>query len=266
MSGHRSDVYERSLTPRLAGNADHPRRPLATRSLGALLIAAMAGACASFTPAPRAPTPRGEGTPTPAGVQRVRLPPMDELVPYRPLNREDFRATAPPRGRGAATAHVAASTCAYLIFDPGLRFRAVRRRGQDSFTAEVTDLRFEARMDPSCSWWDKANRFRPDDYVLEHEQIHFDIVEAEARRLNREAGSLSQSLESSGATSEEALASIQAKFQAAFDSAVQRVAEQSRRFDEETSLGFRPEAQSDWAQRMQRELSELEGLDTDSVE
>ncbi len=210
--------------------------------------------------------PPSSSTPRSSTPQRVTMPPLEQLVPYRELERSDFQAAGPPTGAPPGRAHVAAATCAYLVFDPALKFKAVRRSGEELFVADVTSLHFEARMDPACSWWDGANRFRPDDYVLEHEQIHFAIIELEARRLNSEADALAARLRSSGETSEVALQKIQRRFRREFEDAVQRTAARSKSFDEETSLGYSPEAQAEWARRVRSELEELEDQSSNSLE
>ena len=43
------------------------------------------------------------------------------------------------------------------------------------------DLRFRAQMDRKCSWWNPKDLGFPQEYILEHEQIHFALCELGAR-------------------------------------------------------------------------------------
>jgi len=225
---------------------------IAARIRGAALLALLAvgGGCAGTTPVP-------PGEPTPPVTQlRVAPDAARDLVSYRELGREDFLASQPPAGADRARGHVAAATCAYLIPSPEMRFRAVRKPRETLFTAEVVGLSFSARMDRQCSWWDTQNRFRPDDYVLEHEQIHFALIELEARALNQQRDAIAARVRSTGETGEAALAEIQRKFKLELEAGAKRAAERTRQLDAETSLGFEPEAQAAWAERIRQELDE----------
>jgi len=219
----------------------------------ALAIVASVG-CATATSRP-APAPTADTTPA---SPTPRAPDPSALVAYRDLTRDDFRATSPPSGADRARGHVAAATCAYLVPSPELRFKAVRKPGEVEFESGAVGLAFSARMDPACSWWDAESRFRPDDYVLEHEQIHFALVELVARDLNRRSEEIGAELRAYGETGPEALGATRQKFETLFQDAVRRVTERSQRFDRETSLGFAPEAQAEWAARIAAELEASE--------
>jgi hypothetical protein len=203
--------------------------------------------CASPPPAPAQPTP--------PQVKRVVVQDRPDLVRYRALTREDFRSSTPPPQGDTSRGHVAAVTCAYLVYAPELRFRAVKEPGASEFEVLVDNLSFLARMDPQCSWWDPRGQFAPE-YVLQHEQIHFAIVELVARELNRRAPEIVERMRKRAATGEAALAAAKQEFNAEFEVAVQRALDRNRSFDQETSLGFKPEQQTLWAQRIEQELEE----------
>ena len=100
-----------------------------------------------------------------------------------------------------------------------------------------------------------VDQFTPD-YVLQHENIHFAIVELVARDLNRRAPELIQRMSKRAATGEAALAAAKQEFNAEFELAIQRTLERNRSFDHETSLGFKPERQEAWAQLIEQELAD----------
>lgn len=212
-----------------------------------LLVFALWQGCAAPAPPPVQPTK--------PQVQRVVVQDRPDLVRYRSLTREDFRSSAPPPQADTSRGHVAAVTCAYLVYAPELRFRAVKEPTATDFEVIVENLSFFARMDPQCSWWDPRGQFAPD-YVLQHEQIHFAIVELVARDLNRRAPELVERMRKRAATGEAALAAAKQEFNAEFEVAIQRTIERNRAFDLETSLGFKPEQQTLWGQRIEQELAE----------
>jgi len=223
--------------------------------LAALGAATLALALGCTTPA--APAARTPAEAKPAPVKRISVEDRGDLLEYRSLKREDFRASEPPPQADSRRGHVAAATCAYLVPDPKLRFRAVREGNATEFTSTADGLAFAARMDPTCSWWDvQRTPFVDPSYVLEHEQIHFAIVELAARDLNRRAPEIAERLRASGPTSEVALAATRAGFEREFAEAVQRTLERSQAFDADTSLGLSREKQREWLKQVERELAD----------
>ena len=210
-------------------------------------------ACALWLACSAAPPPPVQPSRPP--MQRVVVSDRPDLVRYRSLTREDFRSSAPPPNADTSRGHVAAVTCAYLVYAPELRFRAVREPDATDFEVIVENLSFLARMDPQCSWWDSRAQFAAD-YVLQHEQIHFAIVELVARELNRRAPDIIARMRTRAATGEAALAAAKQEFNTEFEAAIQRTIERNRSFDQETSLGFKPEQQALWQQRIEQELAE----------
>lgn len=214
----------------------------------ALLLACALGLGCAAPPPPKV-------LPTKPQVQRVVVADRPDLVRYRALKREDFLSSTPPPQADTSRGHVAAVTCAYLVYAPELRFRAVKEPKQSEFEVQVENLSFFARMDPQCSWWDEHAQFSAE-YILQHEQIHFAIVELVARDLNRRAPEIVERMRTRAATGEAALAAAKQEFNAEFEAAIQRTIERNRSFDLETSLGFKPEQQSAWAKRIDAELAE----------
>ncbi len=81
-----------------------------------------------------------------------------------------------------------AVTCAYVVASQDARIfpePATDPTGADGYRARIEGLRFDALMSRSCSWWNPDNAVSPA-YVLQHEQIHFDIFEVTERRLNQD--------------------------------------------------------------------------------
>jgi hypothetical protein len=93
--------------------------------------------------------------------------------------------------------------------------------------------------------------------VLQHEQIHFAIVEAEARRLNARAPQIMQSFRASGSSSEEVQAAFQAELDRLVEKAMNNLLERNSDFDEDTSGKFDPAAQQRWYDTLDAELRGL---------
>jgi hypothetical protein len=182
---------------------------------------------------------------------------LSDAISYRALTRADFRSSAPPAQFGPVADSIGAATCGYIVAAPGARFanRLIPASGGAVLYEATPDgIRYSAHMDRSCSWWNPKDLGIPPDYVLEHEQIHFAIFELEARRLN---GTIEQQLRATAATPEEASSLVQEQLEAEVRSCLATVLERSRDFDEDTSMGHKPEAQKRWLARVQAELEEL---------
>ena len=178
-----------------------------------------------------------------------------DLVRYRRITREDFRAAEPPPHVVGYEDRLGAATCALITPLANARVE-VRELPTGVFVARVLDLGFEARMDRQCSWWNDAHTGQSPEYVLEHEQIHFALFELEARRLNAEAAAMASRLGASGRSQEAVMAAYNDALRRELEVAAKRVIERSLEFDEDTSNSYRPDRQRAWHERVSRELGE----------
>lgn len=202
------------------------------RSLAPILGLALLGGCASRA----APEPE-DWTP-------------EDVVGYRLLTRDDFRAPRSLRVWGNI-AH-GAEICTRIV--P---------------TANVeTPGAFHAVMNPECSFWNKATRplgtfgglaaasivpgiptSQPEWYVLQHEQIHFAIMEVAARRLSWSLSKLPDSQrESSG-------------LESAYRLTLSRSRERHAEFDAATSGTFDPDRLDTWVRVLETEMRDLCGIE-----
>ena len=227
--------------------------PLPARRAAALLLAGL-GACGALACAglPDYAAPKGEV------VDPRTLGPSD-VIPYRTLSRADFRGERPPEGFAPYAAQIGAATCAHILTVPETRVAIRAERSPDGgqvYRAAPEHLRFHAQMDRSCSWWNPGDVRLPPDYVLQHEQIHFALFELEARRLNASLAEIEARLHVTGESPEEAALRAQQQLDQELRRRIDSILARSRRFDEETSMGHRPEAQERWWARVQAELAE----------
>jgi len=179
-----------------------------------------------------------------------------DLISYRTLTRADFQGKAPT---GPAEKHadkVGAQTFALVKHDPGVGFEGKERQlanGDREIRGKIKRLFFRAWMDRSRSWWNPKPGQAPDSYVLQHEQIHFALVEIEAGKMNVEGRSLMQRT-FEAESSQEMQKDIEEAINEIVKEGMDRLLERSLEFDEDTSGRYEPVKQNEWYQRVQREL------------
>jgi hypothetical protein len=210
-----------------------------------LLALGLAAACAPGSSLPEFARPVGR-------VVRSDSVEAKDLIPYRELVREDFRGTGPPAPYAPYRDEVGAATCG--LISPELQIRA--RRAGEEYEGYVENLRFTALMDRECSWWNEDNDADPEDYVLQHEQIHFALFELAARRLDADASEIASHLRARGATPRLAMEATEARLRELLEDTARELLARSQAFDEDTSLSLDREAQREWADRVERELAE----------
>jgi hypothetical protein len=183
-----------------------------------------------------------------------------DLIDYRPLRRDDFRAAAPPPQARAAAERLGAATCSYLVPDgESVRIAATPRKtraGGYEYVAVPDRVHFRGAMDRRCSWWNDAQTQMPPDYVLAHEQIHFALTEIHARRLNARGDELVARMTAIDRDPNAAIAAAQRAFEQLLADESRALLARNDRFDADTSLGVRREAQAAWQQTVARELAE----------
>ena len=224
----------------------HPRRAATL-----VLVAAFLG-CAGATAPPDSRLP---GFARPQIFDPGEAQPTDDVIGYRELTRDDFRATAPPAHLGDNASQIGAATCAVIRIEPGGGFQAEATPTETSVWP--VNLRYQVLMDRGCSWWNDEREGLSDAYVLEHEQVHFGIFEVEARRLTRRAQELGSISGPAGTDPAELVDEARLSIDRAFERSKEAVMARSLAFDEETSFGHAPEAQRRWRETLERELRAL---------
>jgi hypothetical protein len=177
-----------------------------------------------------------------------------DRIRYRPLAREDFRARRRSRDAqftvrmrdAVVEAHVATS----LVCIGRLRAEEV---APGRFAVWFDDLRYVALLDREASWWNPRSASHPE-WMLRHEQLHFDLTELVARRRNREAARDAAATRARGASPGEAMRAFATRWSRHFAGVVADWEELQRRYDRETRHGTLPALQTDWFARVRRDL------------
>ena len=226
-------------------------------ALASLLLALSAASCGA--PGVQA----GDALPSYAAPQARRFGGAQDLdsdvIRYRRLTREDFRGSEPPPEFAPQRDRIGAATCAYLAPLPEMSIALVTvasSGAETRYRATPEGVGFRALMNRDCSWWNAEQTRLPPDYVLEHEQIHFALLEIHARRLDARAAELAQGATASSSDPDEAVRLAHAKLEAELSTALAKAMQRQREFDEDTSMGFRPDRQAVWLERVRTELEQ----------
>jgi hypothetical protein len=182
-------------------------------------------------------------------------------ITYRELTRADFQRRTPPGQIKHGEYELGALTCGMILTTPDTQLEiqtTTEPNGDVSYSGRFKRLRFHARMDRECSWWNPNNK-QPE-YTLQHEQIHFALHEIEARRMNVEAAELVKKTRVEGRDRDAVVAELNQLMQALLEEHAEEALERNQDFDEETSLGHKPELQQRWWQTITRELAETKHL------
>ncbi len=180
-------------------------------------------------------------------------------IAYRDLVASDFRAVVLPDDLRSHGQDLNAHTSIAISTVPGAKY-IFSRKGDDQrrlWCGRVENLTFKALMFPEKSWWSPTLAKDQAAYVLQHEQIHFAIMEIAARQLNcgiaRERGKLTACEASSEAVTTRMSDTIDRWMAEAQVETLKR----HRNFDEATSRRYAPKAQQWWYDRLMKELLDL---------
>jgi len=219
--------------------------------LGLLLGACAASACGPAA-LPEYAAPKGRV------VEASSLDSTD-VIGYRTITRGDFRGSQAPSEFATVADRVGAATCGQVRTTSDTLFLISWRQETPSSPkqhwVEIKKLGFMALMDRRCSWWNPKTAARAPAYVLEHEQIHFALYELGARKLNAEVEGIKQAMVVRGSSQQQVQAHAQQALNDALVKATEKLVARNREFDQDTSLGYRPDRQRDWLQRVNDELA-----------
>jgi hypothetical protein len=173
-----------------------------------------------------------------------------DTISYRTIRRSDFRAKAPPAESRVHADRMGAYTCGHVIPEQPIAIRIEPESRK--FVARAPTFRVRGVMDRGCSWWNDALRnAQPAAYILQHEQIHFALIELAARSMQARG----RALEKHGATIEAAHAAFQRALEALQRDTAAAVQRRSDELDRDTSGVHRPDVQQRWFDRVTAELA-----------
>ncbi len=191
---------------------------------------------------------------------------QDDWIRHRALSRGDFLAAEPsedakptvfmPFGEiGAYVAVRLACVVAGRLDEP--------EPGQ--FRVEIERVEYLALLSRHLSWWNAKARMS-NEWVLRHEQLHFDIAELLAQELTSRAPTLHAELVGTGPDPSAAMADFRRRWGEHLAMQQQRFQDIEHRYDRETRHGTDRERQTEWFANVKRGLGAIRaGLDTPPV-
>ena len=175
---------------------------------------------------------------------------------YRQLTVDDFQALELPANIEPHAKNIAAHACCRIRAAKDSKFTITRGylNQQIYYFGTIKYIVFESVMIPACSWLNPRVSDEKLEYVIEHEQIHFALMEIAARKLTREVRKETKNFIAIQSTYEDTQEEISAKIRDMVRTANQAVLKEHTSFDEDTSLYFDPEAQRRWLDRVEEQL------------
>lgn len=181
-----------------------------------------------------------------------------DVIAWQPLRRDHFRAATPPPFLVDDTSSLAAHAAIVLRLRPTATYVEIGAAGgpDQRHCVEARRLFFEAVLLPHRSWWNPSLPAARSESTLQHEFIHFALMEAAARRLNCRLAAAGHDLRACAKD----VASAQAIFAATVETWLheehRRVMKQHGDFDHATSRLHDPLIQQWWYDRVMAELSQ----------
>ena len=220
-----------------------------TCSLWVAVLVAFAG-CAL------APPPVAEPS---AAVAPEILPGTADTITYGELTPRDFKAEWPPQELEAHGRLVGAVLCGKIVLGPDARIVAHAVHPTDAnspYVALMENLSFRAEMDRNCSWLNRRELAASSyPYILQHEQVHFAILELAARRLNGQAQRWMKEWTHTAASSDETVAEGRLYLERAMEALTADIARRNADFDRDTSFTASRSKQLLWFHQIQSELA-----------
>jgi hypothetical protein len=179
---------------------------------------------------------------------------QDDWIRHRKLGREDFRETEPTDLKPVVDLGDDARVEAYVAITLSCVIRVkLEQAGPDRYEAALDEVRYFALMSRHASWWNPDAPSSPE-WILRHEQLHFDLAELFARELGLETERLQQALRGVGADPAEAVADFQRRWAGRMERAQRDLEEIEIRYERETSHGTDVARQTEWFARVKRGL------------
>ena len=183
--------------------------------------------------------------------------PSIEFVSYRQLTVDDFKAITPSATiadhKDKINAHTSVSLrpvteIQYIISPPHSNFGL--------YKAYLQELAFKAVMVPTRSWWNPQLAPEKTAYVLQHEQIHFALMEIAARDLNKKLrSSVSQTVSGPDRKIVEQL--LMDAVDKEITTTQKNIIKEHTAFDEDTSMYYDPQKQQEWYDNSMKKLETL---------
>jgi len=179
---------------------------------------------------------------------------------YRALTVEDFRAPSLPDQLAEDITKFYAYSRMQIRPTRDSKF-VITSRFSDYYNkliwaGSVSSLAFEAVMFPDLSWWNPTITGQKTAYVLQHEQVHFALMELAARQLTRQVHQDIAALFIIDSSRQGVQDQLRKEVEALITAKNEEVIQEHTAFDQQTSLYVDPEKQQWWFVRVCSQLKE----------
>jgi hypothetical protein len=181
-----------------------------------------------------------------------------DLIVWAPLEREDFLGVEPPGSLAAHAGLIGAVSCIGIQMTEESAPVVTMERletGASRYAARLYRPRFTAVFDRLCSWWN-TNTDDPE-YLLQHEQIHFDLTESAARALTLKIRA-DRGFNTHSSSRVDALARLEVWIGIEVKAVLRATQERHEQFDKETSAVRSRLNQKRWEDRVGAEIAAYE--------
>ncbi len=181
---------------------------------------------------------------------------------YRLLEVSDFQAKSLPENYHHYSHNIGALSCISIRPSKGAKIKIVQSDFQNMlfYSGTISQLKFEAIFNPDCSWWNKGIAKNREEYVLQHEQIHFALAELAARKLTNETFYEIKGYLAIGNTPDQIQKEITEKLKDMVRETMEVSLEDHTEFDEDTSVFYDPPVQQIWLEDVLIRLGEQDNL------
>lgn len=182
------------------------------------------------------------------------------FIPYRILKQSDFKAQSLTGKALNKEKHLNARSNIQIRPVPSTQI-IVRRStigGTPVFIGNVLGLKLQAVFIPEASWWSPFIPPKKTPYVLQHEQIHFALMELTARKINQDIANTPPDFSAIGNTAEEAQTLATMKMKDFINGYNSEIIKEHTAFDKDASLFYAPKIQARWWQDVANRLSSSE--------
>ncbi|MCR4433634.1 MAG: copper amine oxidase N-terminal domain-containing protein [Caldiserica bacterium] len=170
--------------------------------------------------------------------QEVLLEVKEDWRPYGPISRDDFKGEPPPENEEKEESE-AAEIGMRVGYDTVMR---TPTRTGTTYTATVGTLTTYAVMDRNSSWMRPGANDPDYPRLLNHEQKHFDLAQAFAKKLKK----VLEGLVGTGTTPAAARADLEQKMNKAYNDLNEEWQKADAKYDEETKHGTDAAKQQEW--------------------
>lgn len=167
---------------------------------------------------------------------------------YRILSIDDFEAETLPPDYQQYHGFINARSCLNIRPSNATQARISQTSyyGSQLYVGHFTNISFEARFIPSCSWWNPNTPKQRVPYVLQHEQIHFAIGELTARKVTEELREKMNDYTALGGSQSEVGETLMKTLVDSAHEIIESELDTHTEFDEDTSMFVDKDRQNSW--------------------